>query len=336
MIASGAGGADGQPVDGRRCRAPEGGSTGRMLGRMSLAVTGTIGIDTVYTPRERREGVLGGSAAYFAAGASFLSPVRLVAVVGDDWPSAHRDALSRFTGVCTQGLETRPGSRTFSWGGRYFEDVNQRETLFTEVGVLQEAPPRVPDAYRDTQFVFLGNTHPAVQADFIDQFPQRKLVVCDTMDLWIKTAHGELLSLLKRVDGVVLNDTEAHELTGIRNAVSAARHITSLGPTFAVVKKGEHGAVLVHRDGVAVLPAFPAPEDRVIDPTGAGDSFAGGMMGYLASKDRYDPQSLKEALAYGVVTASYTVEDFSLDRLAGIDRADLDRRVAEYRQMLTF
>jgi sugar/nucleoside kinase (ribokinase family) len=130
-----------------------------MLGRMSLAVTGTIGIDTVYTPRERREGVLGGSAAYFAAGASFLSPVRLVAVVGDDWPSAHRDALSRFTGVCTQGLETRPGSRTFSWGGRYFEDVNQRETLFTEVGVLQEAPPRVPDAYRDTQFVFLGNTN---------------------------------------------------------------------------------------------------------------------------------------------------------------------------------
>jgi sugar/nucleoside kinase (ribokinase family) len=305
-----------------------------MLGRMSLAVTGTIGIDTVYTPRERREGVLGGSAAYFAAGASFLSPVRLVAVVGDDWPTAHRAALGRFKGICTQGLEVRPGSRTFSWGGRYFEDVNQRETLFTEVGVLQEAPPRVPDAYRDTQFVFLGNTHPAVQADFIDQFPQRRLVVCDTMDLWIKTAHSELLSLLKRVDGVVLNDTEAHELTGIRNAVSAARHITTLGPTFAVVKKGEHGAVLVHRDGVAVLPAFPAPEERVIDPTGAGDSFSGGMMGHLARLGRTDFKAIRDALSWGTVVASFTIEAFGPERLQSLTATELNERHEHFRSAL--
>lgn len=305
-----------------------------MLGSMSLAVTGTIGIDTVYTPRERREGVLGGSAAYFAAGASFLAPVRLVAVVGDDWPASHRAALARFPGICTQGLETRAGSRTFSWGGRYFEDVNQRETLFTEVGVLQEAPPRVPEAYRDTQFVFLGNTHPAVQADFIDQFPSRRLVVCDTMDLWIKTAHTELLALLKRVDGVVLNDTEAHELTGIRNAVSAAQHITTLGPTFAVVKKGEHGAVLVHRDGVAVLPAFPAPEERVIDPTGAGDSFAGGMMGHLARVGRTDFNAIKDALAWGTVVASFTIEAFGPDRLHALTEQELKARHAQFRSLL--
>ncbi len=301
---------------------------------MSLAVTGTIGIDTVYTPRERREGVLGGSAAYFSAAASFLAPVRLVAVVGDDWPAGHRATLSSFQGVCTRGLETRAGSRTFSWGGRYFEDVNQRETLFTEVGVLQEAPPRVPDAYRDTEFVFLGNTHPAVQADFIDQFPKRTLVVCDTMDLWIKTSHAELLALLKRVDGVVLNDTEAHELTGIRNAISAAQHITTLGPTFAVVKKGEHGAVLVHRDGVAVLPAFPAAEEQVVDPTGAGDSFAGGMMGHLARTGRTDFAAIQEALSWGTVIASFTIEAFGPERLLSLRQPEIVARHAQFRAHL--
>lgn len=300
---------------------------------MKLVVTGTIGIDTVQTPRAKREGVSGGSAAYFAAAASQLCPVRLVAVVGGDWPAEHHSILKSFSGVCLDGLESRTNSRTFAWGGKYFEDVNRRETLFTEVGVLQEEPPRVPAAYADSEFVFLGNTHPSVQLGFIDQFPKRKLVVADTMDLWIRTANPELSALLQRVDGLIVNDSEAGELTGVRNAISAGRKILQMGPKFVVVKKGEHGAILIHPEGSAVIPAFPIEDANVVDPTGAGDSFAGGFMGYLASEGRFDFASLQKAMAYGTVVASFSLEAFGLDRMRTLKFDEITKRLAQFQQM---
>ena len=300
---------------------------------MKLVVTGTIGIDTVQTPRAKREGVSGGSAAYFAAAASQLCPVRLVAVVGGDWPTEHHSILKSFSGVCLDGLESRTNSRTFAWGGKYFEDVNRRETLFTEVGVLQEEPPRVPTAYADSELVFLGNTHPSVQLGFIDQFPKRKLVVADTMDLWIRTANPELRALLQRVDGLIVNDSEAAELTGVRNAISAGRKILDMGPKFVVVKKGEHGAILIHSEGSAVIPAFPIDDANVVDPTGAGDSFAGGFMGYLAREGRFDFASLQKAMAYGTVVASFSLEAFGLDRMRTLKFDEITKRLAQFQQM---
>ena len=300
---------------------------------MKLVVTGTIGIDTVQTPRAKREGVSGGSAAYFAAAASQLCPVRLVAVVGGDWPTEHHSILKSFSGVCLDGLESRTNSRTFAWGGKYFEDVNRRETLFTEVGVLQEEPPRVPTAYADSELVFLGNTHPSVQLGFVDQFPKRKLVVADTMDLWIRTANPELRALLQRVDGLIVNDSEAAELTGVRNAISAGRKILDMGPKFVVVKKGEHGAILIHPEGSAVIPAFPIDDANVVDPTGAGDSFAGGFMGYLAREGRFDFASLQKAMAYGTVVASFSLEAFGLDRMRTLKFDEITKRLAQFQQM---
>jgi sugar/nucleoside kinase (ribokinase family) len=297
---------------------------------MPLLVTGTIAVDTVHTPHGEREGVLGGSCAYFAAAASFHAPVRVVAAVGGDWPDDHRAVLRSFENVCLDGLEVRPEARTFAWGGKYMENMNERETLFTELGVLEEAPPAIPDSYRDSEFIFLANTHPAVQADLLAHFPDRKLAVADSMDLWINIARDELVALLGQVDGVVINDSEAAQLTEITNVVSAGRAVLDLGPTFVVIKKGEHGAVLVHRDGVGTMPAYPADHHQVVDPTGAGDSFAGGMMGHLASVGMTDLPSIHSALAWGTVTASFALETFGLERLMSIDRGDIDRRMSEF------
>ncbi len=295
-----------------------------------LLVTGTIGIDTVETPVARADRVLGGSAAYFAAAASRLTPVRLVGVVGDDLPASHRSMLEGLGGVDLRGLETRAGGKTFAWGGKYLLNLNERETLFTELGVVAEAPPRVPEVFADSEFVFLGNTHPAVQAGLLEQVPSRAVAVADTMDLWINVAHDELVHLLSKVDGIVLNDSEAAQLTGVRNAITAGRRILGYGPSFAVVKKGEHGAVLVHRDGVAVVPAFPAEEDMVVDPTGAGDTFAGGFMAHLARTGRSDLDTLQEALSWGTVMASFTIGAFSLDGVARATPADLAERYRRF------
>jgi sugar/nucleoside kinase (ribokinase family) len=302
---------------------------------MSLVVTGSIGIDTIHAPTGRAERVLGGSCSYFAAAASFFGPVRVVAAAGGDWPDEHRRVLHGFPNIALDGLEVRPRSKTFAWGGRYMDDMNERETLFTELGVLQEEGPPVPRKFRDSRFVFLANTHPAEQMRLLESFPQRRLAVADTMDLWINVAHPELVALLQRVDGIVLNDSEAELLTETRNAISAARRILEMGPSFVIVKKGEHGCVLVHRDGVAALPAYPAEAHRVVDPTGAGDSFAGGLMGRLAatSGSRATPgfPAIQAALAWGTVVASFAIEDFSLRRLATLTRPEIDERLAAYR-----
>jgi len=297
---------------------------------MSLIVTGTIGIDTLHAPTGSAEGVLGGSCSYFAAAASFLTPVRLVGAVGGDFPETHASLLGSFKGVCLQGLERRAASRTFAWGGRYLDDMNRRETLFTELGVLEEAPPKVPAAYSDSRFVFLGNTHPSVQLDLLRQFPKRALAVCDTMDLWINVARPELLALFREVDGVVLNDQEAMQLTEARNAVSAGKAILDLGPRFLVVKKGEHGAILVHREGVATLPAYPADATQVVDPTGAGDTFAGGLMAHVARTGNGDLATVQQGMAWGTVMASFTIEAFGLERLRRLDAKQINERMQRF------
>ncbi len=309
---------------------------------MSLIVTGTIGIDTIYAPTGHVENVLGGSCSYFAAAASFHGPVRIVAAAGDDFPRDFQRVFQHFRTIDASGLEIRPGSKTFRWGGKYHDNMDRRDTLYTELGVVAEAPPTVPEHFRDSKYVFLANTHPGVQMGLLDQFPDRALAVADTMDLWINTAKNDLLALLKKVDGLVFNYDEAELLTGKKNPVTAAKHVLDMGPSFVVVKKGEHGSLIVHRDGIGALPAYPA--ETVVDPTGAGDTFAGGMMGYLAAQGAKGPkgdhakgvdlETLIRALAHGTVVASFNIESFSLSRLESLKKAELDARLAEFQKMV--
>lgn len=308
---------------------------------MTLVVAGTIGIDTVVTPSGRHaEGVLGGSCAYFAAAASFYTPVRIVAVVGDDLPAEHRRLLARFRNIDTTGLEVRRGSPTFRWGGRYLGNMNQRETLFTELGVVAEAPPTVPASYRDSRFVFLANSHPEAQRAMLEQFPHRRLAVADTMDLWIGTAREALRRLIGRIDGLVLNYDEAEQLSGRTNTVAAARHLLDLGPRFVVVKKGEHGCIFVHRDGMGAVPAYPSED--VVDPTGAGDAFAGGLLGHMVAESARpgapEPgslEALRRAVAHATVIASFTIESFSLHRLAALTPEELRQRYEQFVRMIS-
>ena len=301
---------------------------------MALIVTGSIGIDTVESPRGKAENVLGGSSIYFAAGASLFAPVRLVGAVGDDFPDEHRKTFEHFN-IDLAGLEVRVGSKTFRWAGKYHDDVNIRDTVNVELNVLAEKLPVVPEAFRDSRFVFLANTHPGGQLELLGQFPDRQLVVADTMNLWIEHEKPLLLDLLRQVDGLVLNDEEAKMLSGKPNLIEAAAVIREMGPQFVVIKKGEHGAMIEHDDGRVTLPGYPTVD--VVDPTGAGDSFAGGMMGFLAgvvASGHPTLDQLKQAMGYGTIVASYNIEAFSLDRMKQITRDDVDRRYEEYAAML--
>lgn len=300
---------------------------------MSLLVTGSIGIDTLETPAGKRDSVLGGSAIYFAYAASFFTPVRLVGVVGEDFPREH---LGVFKGrdVDTTGLETRKGSKTFRWHGSYVKDLNEAVTVEVDLNVLAEAAPTIPARFLDSRFVFLANTHPALQQQMLASIAAPKLVVADTMNLWINNERNELLNLLKKIDGLVLNDGEARLLTGQKNLIKSARAVLGYGPKFVVIKKGEHGCLLATHNEVFVLPAFPA--ELVVDPTGAGDSFAGGMMGYLATQGHFSPTTIKRALAYGTVVASHTIADFSLAGLQATTRAAIDARLAEFKSASSF
>lgn len=308
---------------------------------MALIVTGTIGIDSVYTPAGHAEKVLGGSATYFAVAASFLGKVRLVAAVGGDFPPEFSRLLKSYKAIDIKGLEVRPNSKTFAWGGKYKPDMNSRDTLFTELGVLAEPPPAVPNSFADSKFVFLANTHPAVQAQLLASFPKRRLAVADTMDLWINTARAQLCDLLRQIDGLVLNYDEAELFTGKKNPVTAARHILAeftqgkKGLQFVVVKKGEHGCLLIHKEGIVALPAYPA--EKVIDPTGAGDTFAGGFMGHLATIAGGRPITLdllRKAAATGTVMASFNIEAFSLNRLRTLKKPEILKRVKEFAKMV--
>jgi len=299
---------------------------------MSLIVTGSIGIDTIEAPTGTAEAVLGGSAIYFAAAASFFTPVRLVAAVGDDFPEHHLDTFKHF-GVDLTGLEQRAGSKTFRWTGKYHDDMNIRDTLAVDLNVLAEDLPPVPDHYQDSELVFLANTHPAGQLALLEQFPNRKLAIADTMDLWIENERDTLIALLSKVDGLVLNYEESFQLTGKTNLVRAAEDILTMGPDFVVIKKGEHGSFLLHKDGMTALPAFAARD--VVDPTGAGDTFAGGMLGYCAQAGNHSLSTLRKAIAYGTVVASFTIESFSLDRLSKLDKNQIDERLKDFADLLT-
>ena len=300
---------------------------------MSLLVVGSIAFDSVETPTEKRDNVLGGSAVFFSYAASYFTPVRLVGVVGEDWPAEHTELL-RAQGIDTSGLQVVPGAKTFRWRGKYMPNMNDRETLEIHLNVFEKFDPVLPADYRKSKYLFLANGSPIIQMKVLDQVPDAELKVADTMDLWINLQKDELRALLRRLDGLVLNDSEAKLLTDDENLVRAGRKVLEMGPKFVVIKKGEHGAMFFSRQETYVLPAYPTPD--VVDPTGAGDSFAGGMMGYLAAQGNSSPETLKQALAYGTIVASYNVEDFSLDRMKKIGRADLEDRMKAYRRMLSF
>jgi sugar/nucleoside kinase (ribokinase family) len=300
---------------------------------MPLMVVGSVALDSVETPRETRDNVLGGSAVYFSFAASYFSPVRLVGVVGDDWPAEHTQLLQS-RNIDTAGLQVVAGAKTFRWRGKYLQNMNDRETLQVDLNVMHDFSPSVPEEFRRCRYLFLANGCPSTQMKVLQQVPGADLVLADTMDLWIKTQPSQLADLFKRIDGLVLNDSEAKLLTGDENLVRAGHKVREMGPRFVVIKKGEHGAMFFSKHETYVLPAFPTAQ--VVDPTGAGDSFAGGMMGYLAEQGNFEPKTLKEAMAYGILVASFTVEDFSLERLKKITREDLRHRMEQYKRMLTF
>ncbi|MFZ5833697.1 MAG: PfkB family carbohydrate kinase [Planctomycetota bacterium] len=300
---------------------------------MPLVVVGSVALDSVETPHAQRDDVLGGSAVFFSYAASFFTPVRLAGVVGEDWPQEHTRLL-RARGIDTTGLQIIAGGKTFRWRGRYMENMNDRETLDLQLNVMDSFDPTLPEQYRRCKFLFLANGSTELQLKVLDQCTGASLVVADTMDHWIRSERETLLTLLKKIDGLVLNDSEAKLLSEDHNLVRAGRMVLGLGPRFVVIKKGEHGAMFFSEHETYVLPAYPTPD--VLDPTGAGDAFAGGMMGYLAERGNFEPVTLKEAMAYGTLTASFTVEGFSLDGLKRIEREDLNRRMKEYRQMLSF
>ncbi|MEN1679931.1 MAG: PfkB family carbohydrate kinase [Planctomycetota bacterium] len=302
---------------------------------MPLLVVGSVAIDNVETPEGgRHDNLLGGSATHFSYAASFFGGVRLVGVVGEDWPEEHTKLLQG-RGIDTSGLQVVDGGKTFTWTGRYLPNMNDRETLDVQLNVFGEFNPVLPDDYRQAKYVFLANGVPAVQLKVLEQVPGRRLAVADTMDLWIDTQREDLDKLMKQLDGLVLNDAEAKMLTGTENLALAGHRVRDMGPKFVIIKKGEHGAMFFSEHETYVLPAYPT--ENVIDPTGAGDSFAGGMMGYLAEQDDgFEPQQLKTAMAYGTLAASFNVEGFGLNRMKEISRDDIEQRMTEFRKMLTF
>ncbi len=302
---------------------------------MSLLVTGSIGIDSVSTAAGKADHVIGGSAVYFSWAAAAFTKVRLVAVVGEDFPKDFEVAFAN-PNIDIAGLERRKGSKTFRWSGTYDATMNEATTLSVDLNVLIEAPPKVPAAFVDSKVVFLAATHPNLQLDLLGQIKSPKLSIADTRDLWIKQYHDESIAAFRHFDGIVLNDLEARLLTGKVNLVEALQDLQKLvkptGPRIVLLKKGEHGCLAAIGQDVFALPAYPTP--HVVDPTGAGDSFAGGLLGYLAAQDKYDLRSLKSAIAAGTVMASFTIEDFSLNRIARVSKEEIQSRMAAYKSML--
>ncbi|HEV7501444.1 MAG TPA: PfkB family carbohydrate kinase [Vicinamibacteria bacterium] len=299
---------------------------------MSILVVGSVAYDTVDTPFGRAEKVLGGSASFFSVAASFFSPVNLVAVVGDDFGP---QALAAFANrpIDLEGLE-RAAGKTFHWQGKYSYDLNSRETLSTDLNVFEFFEPRIPDRYRRSEEVFLGNIDPVLQRRVLDQVERPRLVACDTMNFWISGKPEELRRTLAAVDVLLINDAEARQLSGEWNIVKAARAIRALGPRILVIKKGEHGVLMFSEEGSFAAPAYPLEE--VFDPTGAGDTFAGGFLGYLAGSPTIDEASLRRAVVMGSTLASFCVEAFSLDRLLTLTRPEIDARYRLFKRLTQF
>jgi sugar/nucleoside kinase (ribokinase family) len=299
---------------------------------MSVLVVGSVALDSVETPFGKADDVLGGSATFFSSAASILTPVQLVGVVGTDYPLEKLEPLAA-RGVDLAGLEHAEGA-SFRWRGRYRHDLNSAETLETHLGVFSRFSPKIPEQFRNAPFVFLGNIDPRLQLEVLQQVEKPKLVACDTMNFWIQSRRPDLIELLQHVDLVTLNDGEARQLTEKVNLVQAAKWIMDCGPTHVIIKKGEHGAFMFNRNSIFFAPAFPL--ENVFDPTGAGDSFAGGFIGYLARTGDLSEASMRRAVMYGSAMGSFAVEKFSTERLMTLTRPELDARVSELRQLVTF
>jgi len=302
---------------------------------MSITVVGTMAFDAIETPFAKTDKIIGGSATYVAYAASnFVQPVQQISIVGNDFPLEELQALEQ-RGVKTEGVEIIPDKKSFFWSGRYHLDMNSRDTLVTDLNVLADFNPNVPESYQGCEFLMLGNLVPAIQQKIITQFKERpKLIVMDTMNFWIETAWEDLKKVITMVDVLLVNDSEARQITGEYSLVKAAKKILTMGPKFLIVKKGEHGALLFHADNVFVAPAMPL--DEVFDPTGAGDTFAGGFIGHLAKTKDISFENMKTAIIVGSAMASFCVEKFGPQRLKEITKEDIAARIQEFVQLVNF
>ena len=299
---------------------------------MSVLIVGSTALDSIKTPKAENPKLLGGSASYAAVAASFFGPTQIIGVVGEDFPRKYVQ-LYRRRGINLDGLQILPG-KTFHWSGEYELNMNHRRTLLTELGVFETFTPTLPESHRDAAFVLLANIAPSLQHHVLDQARKPRFVVADTMDLWLNIALPDLLKLLKRVDGFVLNDSEAHQLTKEDNVFVAVRKIHKLGPRYVIVKQGSHGSILSGPRGLFICPAYPLP--AVVDPTGAGDCFVGGLMGYLAAAKGSIDEHLRRAMLYGSVVASFCCEGFGLQRVARLKRAQIEQRLKALEKLTRF
>ena len=302
---------------------------------MSLLVIGTVAFDAIETPFGKTDKIIGGAATYISVSASyFRKNINLVSVVGEDFPKQTIEMLQS-KGISTEGLQIKQGEKTFFWSGRYHEDMNSRDTLDTQLNVLADFNPIIPEAYQDCEFLMLGNLSPAVQQQVIKGLRKRpKLIVMDTMNFWMDIALAELTETIGMVDVLTVNDAEARQLTGEYSLIKAARKILAMGPKYLIIKKGEHGALLFHGDQVFYAPALPLED--VFDPTGAGDTFAGGFIGYLSSTRDISFDSMKRAVIYGSAMASFCVEKFGLERIQNLSEGELEERLQQFVDLVQF
>ena len=301
---------------------------------MSLIVVGTMAFDAIETPFGKTDKIIGGSAVYAAyAACNFIQPINQVSIIGYDFPKEEIAEL-KTRGVVMDGVEVIKDKKSFFWSGRYHEDMNSRDTLVTDLNVLADFDPKLPDSYLDSEFVMLGNLQPTVQMNVIKQLKKPKLIVMDTMNFWMESAMPELEEVLKKIDVLLINDAEARQLSGQYSIVKASKTILEMGPKFLIVKKGEHGALLFHGDKVFFAPALPLEE--VFDPTGAGDTFAGGFIGHLAKTKDISFENMKTAIIVGSAMASFCVEKFGPTRLKEISKEDIDKRLYQFRELVNF
>jgi sugar/nucleoside kinase (ribokinase family) len=297
-----------------------------------LLVVGSVAFDNVITPHAEKERILGGAASYCSFAASYYSEVRMVGVVGNDFGDSDMERL-RARGIDLEGVQKDDSGPTFFWKGKYHENFNRRDTLDIRLNVFENFRPDLPESYKDSSFVLLGNIHPALQLHVLEQLSGSAFVLADTIDLWIETEREALLSLIKKVSLFVINDTEAEELTNEPNIIIAGEKLRQMGPDSVIIKKGEHGAILFHEDGMFALPAYPVTQ--LHDPTGAGDSFAGALIGRLSSRNRSDFSAIKEAMLYATCTASLTVEAFGCERLESAGNSEIEERVSTLHQLIS-
>ncbi|MCF7848689.1 MAG: bifunctional hydroxymethylpyrimidine kinase/phosphomethylpyrimidine kinase [Kiritimatiellales bacterium] len=297
--------------------------------KVDLTIVGSIGIDTIATPTARREEILGGSVSYACAAASFFTQTGMVGVVGTDFPAAFRQVWENMN-IDLEGLQVEEG-KTFRWSGVYEENMDNRTTLSTDLNVFENFSPELPDDYRDAPYLFLGNIHPALQLHVLEQVRNPKFILIDTMDLWINIDKEDLAKVIGKCHMLTLNESEARLFTGEQTLGKAAKQLLAMGPEYVLIKKGGNGSMLFTRHNVFLLHAYPL--DSFEDPTGAGDTFAGGLMGALAASGRCDEDAIREAMLYGTITASFGVEEFSLDRLQRLSREEIEQRTAEFKEM---